>query len=105
MTAALVKADTSRLVAFSDEAFVPLVASELAAVDSEVLSAVCEALTSLLASLVAVSLAVWLVVKTWLAFSLDATPSVATPLKISAAVTASLSEVARKVASEGVETS
>ena len=104
LTAALVKADTSRLVAVSDEAFVFLVASELAVVDSEILSAVCEALTSLLASLVAVSLAVWLVVETWLAFSLDATPSVATPLKISAAVTASLSEVARKVASEGVET-
>ena len=79
-------------------------AEEVTAV-SDALSAVCEALTSLLASLVAVSLAVWLVVKTWLAFSLDATPSVATPLKISAAVTASLSEVARKVASEGVETS
>ena len=107
MTAALVKADTSRLVAFSDEAFVALVASELAAVDSEVLSVACEvlALTSLVASLVAVSLAVWLVVETWLAFSLDAAPSVATPLKISAAVTASLSEVARKVASENVETS
>ena len=105
LTAALVKADTSRLVAVSDEAFVFLVASELAVVDSEILSAVCEALTSLLASLVAVSLAVWLVVKTWLAFSLDATPSVATPLKISAAVTASLSEVANKEASEGVETS
>ena len=82
-------------------------ASELATVDSEVLSATCEvlALTSLVASLVAVSLAVWLVVETWLAFSLDAAPSVATPLKISAAVTASLSEIARKEASEGVETS
>ena len=103
MTAALVKADATRLVAFSDEVFVALVASELATVDSEVLSAACEvlALTSLVASLVAV----WLVVETWLAFSLDATPSVATPLKISAAVTASLSEVARKVASENVETS
>ena len=102
LTAALVKADTSRLVAVSDEAFVFLVASELAVVDSEILSAACEvlALTSLLASLVAVPLAVWLVVETWLAFSLDATP-----LKISAAVTASLSEVARTVASEGVETS
>ena len=107
MTAALVKADTSRLAAFSDEAFVPLVASELVAVDSEVLSVACEVLvlTSLAASLVAVSLAVWLVVETWLAFSLDAAPSVATPLKISAAVTASLSEIARKEASEGVETS
>ncbi len=103
LTAALVKADTSRLVAVSDEAFVFLVASELAVVDSEILSAACEVLA--LTSLVAVSLAVWLVVETWLAFSLDAAPSVATPLKISAAVTASLSEVARTVASEGVETS
>ena len=94
-------------MAFSDEAFVTLVASELAAVDSEVLSVACEVLvlTSLVASLVAVSLAVWLVVETWLAFSLDAAPSVATPLKISAAVTASLSEVANKEAFEGVETS
>ena len=101
LTATLVKADTSRLVAVSDEEFVFLVASELAVVDSEVLSAACEvlALTSLLASLVAVSLAVWLV------FSLDAALSVATPLKISAAVTASLSEVANKEAFEGVETS
>ena len=81
------------------------VTAEGATAVSDALSAVCEALTSLLASLVAVSLAVWLVVETWLAFSLDTTPSVATPLKISAAVTASLSEVARKVASEGVETS
>ena len=66
MTAALVKADAARLVAFSDESFVPLVASELAAVDSEVLSVACEVLvlTSLVASLVAVSLAVWLVVET-----------------------------------------
>ncbi|MFR2063093.1 MAG: hypothetical protein ACLS36_02195 [Streptococcus sp.] len=49
MTAALVKADTSRLVAFSDEAFVALVASELAVVDSEVYLSTCEvlALTSL----------------------------------------------------------
>ena len=107
LTATLVKADTSRLVAVSDEEFVFLVASELAVVDSEVLSAACEvlALTSLLASIVAVSLAVWLVVETWLAFSLDAALSVATPLKISAAVTASLSEVANKEAFEGVETS
>ena len=107
MTAALIKADTSKLVAVSDEVFVPLAASKLATVDSDVLSAACEipALTSLVASLVAVSLVVWLIVETWLTFSLDTTPSVATPLKISAAITASLSEVARKVASEVVATS
>ena len=66
LTAALVKADTSRLVAVSDEVFVFLVASELAAVDSEVLSVACEVLvlTSLATSLVAVSLTVWLVVET-----------------------------------------
>ncbi|MDU4285027.1 MAG: hypothetical protein E7I32_03655 [Streptococcus sp.] len=65
MTAALVKADTSKLVAVSDEVFVPLATSKLAAVDSDVLSATCEilALTSLVGSLVAVSLAVWLIVE------------------------------------------
>ena len=107
MTAALVKADTSKLVTVSDEVFVPLAASELATVDSDVLYAACEilALTSLVASLVAASLAVWLVVETWLALLLDATPSVATPLKISVAVIASLSEVARKMVSEVVATS
>ena len=106
MTAALTILDTSRLAFFSAR-FVRFVTAEAegATAVSDALSAVCEALTSLLASLVAVSLAVWLVVETWLAFSLDATPSVATPLKISAAVTASLSEVALTVASEGVETS
>ena len=104
LTAALTILDTSRLASFSAK-FVRFSTDEEVTAVSDALSAVCEALTSLLASLVAVSLAVWLVVKTWLAFSLDATPSVATPLKISAAVTASLSEVARKVASEGVETS
>ena len=104
LTAALTILDTSRLASFSAK-FVRFSTAEEVTAVSDALSAVCEALTSLLASLVAVSLAVWLVVKTWLAFSLDATPSVATPLKISAAVTASLSEVARKVASEGVETS
>ena len=103
-TAALTILDTSRLASFSAK-FVRFSTAEEVTAVSDALSAVCEALTSLLASLVAVSLAVWLVVKTWLAFSLDATPSVATPLKISAAVTASLSEVANKEASEGVETS
>ena len=60
VAAALVKADTSKLVTVSDEVFVPLAASELATVDSDVLYAACEilALTSLVASLVAASLAV-----------------------------------------------
>ena len=81
------------------------VTAEGATAVSDALSAVCEALTSLVASLVAVSLTVWLVVEVSLAFSLDATPLVATPLKISAAVKASLSEVTRKVASEVVAAS
>ena len=104
LTAALTILDTSRLASFSAR-FERFVTAEGATAVSDALSAVCEALTSLVASLVAVSLTVWLVVEVSLAFSLDATPLVATPLKISAAVKASLSEVAFKVASEVVATS